>query len=616
MASRAVGALFGLAAAILFAASIASPVVTAKLPAWWDGHPIVEGKTYDRMDVHVGLAAAARCFDGDANCSPLDVDSTFTDVALGELGVAGLAAMFVVLMTISIWRLGERRKMLAQLALGVTIIAGAGSAALVLIGPDLHATDQGRSLAIGVPIGPGLFMFWGALTATIISATSALRVQPEPLRLKPSLARPPETVQPDLREIMREQHDSLRPSAMGPEPMIGAPASPGRGVPLFDGAPQLRPLYDVQGAAPVPPPVQMPSRAPTPMPAASMRALAGIDTPPPAPPTPRSLEHQPAPRRASDRAESQPIDPPPPAPPPLRVPTMPDGPLKPKTPLPPRAKPPSAAPPPTPRASQPNIGRATPGAGEKPIGRKTPLAGEKPIGRKSEPATAQKVGRKSEPVFARKSDPAIPERVPEKKTIAHAVPPMPTPDDLPAPTTLAAKDARLGTDVDSRLETGMRETEAITAVEIDAEAKAAFVAAERQRKLAERHAAETAQMIDGSDTGVEVAPPTRMASTTSVSVVEAAAPPRMPSTTSVSVVNAAEEPTPHTDPATPAIPAAEEPRAPTPIPISTAPTSLPPPKAAPTMPSGPTPACPQCEAPMAWVEEHLRFYCKQCRMYF
>ena len=32
--------------------------------------------------------------------------------------------------------------------------------------------------------------------------------------------------------------------------------------------------------------------------------------------------------------------------------------------------------------------------------------------------------------------------------------------------------------------------------------------------------------------------------------------------------------------------------------------------------TGPTPACPQCEAPMAWVEEHLRFYCKQCRMYF
>jgi hypothetical protein len=51
------------------------------------------------------------------------------------------------------------------------------------------------------------------------------------------------------------------------------------------------------------------------------------------------------------------------------------------------------------------------------------------------------------------------------------------------------------------------------------------------------------------------------------------------------------------------------------IPLSTAPDSLPPPKQVATT-SGPTPACPQCEAPMAWVEEHLRFYCKSCRMYF
>jgi hypothetical protein len=49
--------------------------------------------------------------------------------------------------------------------------------------------------------------------------------------------------------------------------------------------------------------------------------------------------------------------------------------------------------------------------------------------------------------------------------------------------------------------------------------------------------------------------------------------------------------------------------------MSTAPSSLPPPKATEAM-AGPTPACPQCDAPMAWVDEHLRFYCKQCRMYF
>ncbi|MBA3540091.1 MAG: hypothetical protein H0T79_10720, partial [Deltaproteobacteria bacterium] len=51
------------------------------------------------------------------------------------------------------------------------------------------------------------------------------------------------------------------------------------------------------------------------------------------------------------------------------------------------------------------------------------------------------------------------------------------------------------------------------------------------------------------------------------------------------------------------------------IPISTAPQSLPPPIIK-KVSSGPSPACPQCESPMAWVDEHLRFYCKSCRMYF
>jgi hypothetical protein len=52
------------------------------------------------------------------------------------------------------------------------------------------------------------------------------------------------------------------------------------------------------------------------------------------------------------------------------------------------------------------------------------------------------------------------------------------------------------------------------------------------------------------------------------------------------------------------------------VPISTAPDSLPPPSEKQVKNSGPSPACPQCESPMAWVEAHLRFYCKSCRMYF
>jgi hypothetical protein len=83
-------------------------------------------------------------------------------------------------------------------------------------------------------------------------------------------------------------------------------------------------------------------------------------------------------------------------------------------------------------------------------------------------------------------------------------------------------------------------------------------------------------------------------------------------------------PAPGPESSTPAMPVAIAIPAPTPVvrdrpmpklPISTAPDSLPPPRDT-KQQAGPSPACPQCESPMAWVEEHLRFYCKSCRMYF
>lgn len=51
------------------------------------------------------------------------------------------------------------------------------------------------------------------------------------------------------------------------------------------------------------------------------------------------------------------------------------------------------------------------------------------------------------------------------------------------------------------------------------------------------------------------------------------------------------------------------------LPISTAPDSLPPPTDT-EQASEDQPGCPQCETPMRWVDEHLRFYCQRCKMYF
>jgi hypothetical protein len=32
-------------------------------------------------------------------------------------------------------------------------------------------------------------------------------------------------------------------------------------------------------------------------------------------------------------------------------------------------------------------------------------------------------------------------------------------------------------------------------------------------------------------------------------------------------------------------------------------------------PAGPVPACPNCDGPTDWNDEHLRFYCRKCRLY-
>jgi hypothetical protein len=173
----------------------------------------------------------------------------------------------------------------------------------------------------------------------------------------------------------------------------------------------------------------------------------------------------------------------------------------------------------------------------------------------------------------------------------------------------------------------MRETDFVTAVEIDHEAKARY---EEERRLAEgatvaspplRTSEERAAMTDeglaahargdvpGDDTD---ATQTATAERMDMDALqdEVASPPAKPAadvpfkSLSASAKAAAEAAKP-----------AEKTSAPK-VPISTAPASLPPPKSAAIPASGPTPACPQCEAPMAWVEEHLRFYCKSCRMYF
>ena len=234
---------------------------------------------------------------------------------------------------------------------------------------------------------------------------------------------------------------------------------------------------------------------------------------------------------------------------------------------------------------------------------------------------------------ARPSQPGIVPPPSGLKTLAHAVPPMPNLDDA----------RRAQTDSDSSLEEGMRETDYITAVEIDHEAKAAAkAAAAAAKQAADSEGPDTDDddergVVKRADTdmrtgknplagnavgevtavGLMAAPPApafrpgddaefNRAGSQSENTSETQLPVMPPQSSQKTPIPTMER----------AAQAAPEPERPAQVPISTAPTSLPPPKKLDAVPSGPTPACPQCESPMAWVEEHLRFYCKHCRMYF
>lgn len=215
---------------------------------------------------------------------------------------------------------------------------------------------------------------------------------------------------------------------------------------------------------------------------------------------------------------------------------------------------------------------------------------------------------------------------------------------------------RASTDSDDRLDLGMRETEHHTAVEIDHEAKARAQHAHANRRATEDvrtggnrtvgdvtdanvSTAIDEQPVESTDIGAAPMPPPGLrvpapqSEQVTVARISALVPASAVGDEPAFDANATIEQNPKvdlnatmSDPNTPVPTLSRGPTSPlsgeTPpptrsnVPLSTAPSSLPPPKVTNAVPSGPTPACPQCESPMAWVEEHLRFYCRSCRMYF
>lgn len=111
MAPRAFGALLALVAALLFMASLAGAIAPTKVPAWWDGHPTVNGKVFEHKAIHVGLLGASGCNLGETTtCDSLETGALLQPIGIAELGALGILTLTTFALLVSIWRIGERQK--------------------------------------------------------------------------------------------------------------------------------------------------------------------------------------------------------------------------------------------------------------------------------------------------------------------------------------------------------------------------------------------------------------------------------------------------------------------------------------------------------------------------
>ena len=673
MASRVAGAVFAVIAAALLAGAVL-------LVPWWSGHPTFKGVAIKAKEITVGPLGGTGCnVGGDGACMNVPVDPTFEIAGLALAGVTALLVLVAAAMATLALIGRDGRRTFAVFAIIGAAIAGALGGALVAIGPQIQTEAP-------LPITYGLYLFFGGIATAFVGALLAMRkgaparMQLAPARqsakqLPQSPAPPPPGV--DVRALLAE--DTLRPSSLGPEPMLGKQPpvqSPGGALPgpsgplgaigtsgpqpLFSSAPQLRPLYELQGGGIAKPAANFPLRAPTPIPRDQISAIAGIPTPasvdiprstaagmPAVTPPPQQATPPPLPPPTPiPRATPKPPTPPPPLdergpetdrdllgtaraakprtlPPPNRhkppsiapmppfvampkpiTPQRPDTDdtdddpgdedsfdalqtrdANPRHPAPERPKPPTAAPrnsplpasalPKSPIVAPSSKSPAAPGAPMSP----TASPAKSPAG--SPPAKSPGISAPatSAPPPASAS-PMSPAMSPSKSPATSAKPGTSTPAKSPAPlkpppARLLTEDAPIDTDVSTpAIDENLPSTEAF----------------ERPKTVTSTMQTQAAPPSDGEDDELMTTARDKVSST-DVEGVPTVRPPAA----------ADEAPTER-----------EKPKPP----LSTAPQSLPPPTEKQQVTSGPSPACPQCEAPMAWVEAHLRFYCKSCKMYF
>ena len=603
MPSR-VGGVLALIAVALLGVSLLVP--------WWSGHPTVDGHDTRLVSVDITLFGGERCnTGGDGECTKLPLVGGFKTLEAMELGaVAAAAALAAALAALALAGAAARKP------IGRFAIAGGGAAiivGLVLLatGPDIHVAQT-----VVVPTGFGGFVALAGGLAAIVAGAVARKdnaVRPRVPMPMPAMAPQPmagamvplpptgpvpAAPQPfDVQALLRD--DALRPT-LPPSPGGGLPGPAGpivpiapASAPLFQSAPQLRPLYEMPGPGYVPPPPPpLPTRAPTPISRAELENDSGALPPRLPPPQRRTM-------------------PPPPG---------------------------SQGPPGQPSAGArrgtvpPSFGSlAQTALGVSPMSSPSPSAAPPP-----RPAAPPPPRMPPQPVITSPRSGGV-STVPTPPPLAIPTPPPVTadlePDDLEEQRDDDDDDDR--DDRDDAREDSESSFDARETYGLDPEPAADNTSPGLGIALEETPAAELLAPDDIETRGLR-----------RLSQRELFEEPAPPPAEDPSIDEEPGDITDDSEPVAPPPPPAKPSRpVPTPLPargdvayastmlaeqsplaaavaakapVTTAPQQLPPPRALETPPpnAGPSPACPQCEAPMAWVEEHLRFYCRSCKMYF
>src|SRR3990167_8959193 len=134
MAPRALGALLAIVAAIAFVVSVASS-------SWWSGHPDVAGRTITAKTVRVGLLGATGCnTGGDGTCESVEITSGMQTARLVELVAIGVTTILAFMLAVSAWRIGDRRRTLANVVIVSALLTTIGAVGVLLMGPAIHAS--------------------------------------------------------------------------------------------------------------------------------------------------------------------------------------------------------------------------------------------------------------------------------------------------------------------------------------------------------------------------------------------------------------------------------------------------------------------------------------------